>query len=68
MTLHLCLISSECGNNVFWKMTQSDVRGFQGPTAGKGGAKAPWKVHQNYIKDLFALKYSSVKDKDLEFV
>ncbi len=34
----------------------------------KQGAKAPWKVHQNYIKDLFALKYSSVKDKDLEFV
>lgn len=33
----------------------------------KQGAKAPWKVHQNYIKDLFALKYSSVKDKDLEF-
>ncbi|MDB4655219.1 NAD(P)/FAD-dependent oxidoreductase [Flavobacteriales bacterium] len=34
----------------------------------KQGAKAPWKVHQNYIKDLFALKYSSVRDKDLEFV
>ena len=33
----------------------------------KQGAKAPWKVHQNYIKDLFALKYSGVKDKDLEF-
>jgi len=33
----------------------------------KQGAKAPWKVHQNYIKDLFALKYSSVKDKYLEY-
>jgi cation diffusion facilitator CzcD-associated flavoprotein CzcO len=33
----------------------------------KQGAKAPWKVHQNYIKDLFALKYSGVKDKDLEY-
>ena len=33
----------------------------------KQGAKAPWKVHQNYIKDLFALKYSSVKDKHLEY-
>lgn len=33
----------------------------------KQGAKAPWKVHQNYIKDLFALKYSGAKDKDLEY-
>jgi hypothetical protein len=33
----------------------------------KQGAKAPWKVHQNYIKDLFALKYSNVKDKYLEY-
>jgi len=33
----------------------------------KQGAKAPWKVHQNYIKDLFALKYSSVKDKYLQY-
>jgi len=33
----------------------------------KQGTKAPWKVHQNYIKDLVALKYSSVKDKNLEY-
>jgi len=33
----------------------------------KQGAKAPWKVHQNYIKDLFALKYSGAKDKYLEY-
>ena len=34
----------------------------------KQGTSGSWKVHQNYIKDLFELKYSSVKDKDLEFV
>lgn len=33
----------------------------------KQGTSGPWKVHQNYIKDLFALKYSGVKDKELEF-
>jgi monooxygenase len=33
----------------------------------KQGTSGSWKVHQNYIKDLFELKYSSVKDKDLEF-
>ncbi|MFM1876335.1 MAG: hypothetical protein RL266_2072 [Bacteroidota bacterium] len=33
----------------------------------KQGTSGPWKVHQNYIKDLFALKYSGVKDKDLEY-
>ena len=33
----------------------------------KQGTSGPWKVHQNYIKDLFALKYSGVKDKELEY-
>jgi len=33
----------------------------------KQGTSGPWKVHQHYIKDLFALKYGSVKDKYLEY-
>ena len=33
----------------------------------KQGTSGSWKVHQNYIKDLFELKYSSVKDKDLDY-
>jgi hypothetical protein len=33
----------------------------------KQGSKAPWKVYQNYLRDTFALKFSSVKDKYLEF-
>ncbi|MTI32655.1 flavin-containing monooxygenase [Xanthovirga aplysinae] len=33
----------------------------------KQGSKTPWKVHQNYIKDLFSLKYSRVTDKYLEY-
>lgn len=33
----------------------------------KQGSKAPWKVYQNYIKDVRSLKYGSVKDKYLEY-
>jgi len=33
----------------------------------KQGSKAPWKVYQNYIKDLASLKYGSVKDRYLEY-
>lgn len=28
----------------------------------KQGSKAPWRLHQNYLKDLIALKYGSVDD------
>lgn len=31
----------------------------------KQGSKAPWKVYQNYVKDVFALKYGSITDKYL---
>ncbi len=31
------------------------------------GSKAPWKVHQNYFKDLSSLKYSSITDKYLMY-
>lgn len=31
----------------------------------KQGSKAPWKVHQNYVKDLISLKYTSVNDGHL---
>lgn len=33
----------------------------------KQGTKKPWKVHQNYIKDLFMLKYGKVDDGYLSF-
>ncbi len=33
----------------------------------KQGSKAPWKVYQNYIKDLFSLKYGKVVDEYLEY-
>lgn len=33
----------------------------------KQGSKAPWKVHQNYIKDIFSLKYADPKDKYLVY-
>jgi len=31
----------------------------------KQGSKPPWRVYQNYIKDIFLLKYADVKDKYL---
>jgi len=31
------------------------------------GDKVPWKLHQNYIKDLFGLRYGSVTDAAMEF-
>jgi hypothetical protein len=33
----------------------------------KQGAVHPWKLHQNYAKDLMALKFGSVDDGVMEF-
>jgi hypothetical protein len=33
----------------------------------KQGSKAPWKVYQNYLKDVFALKFADVTDKYLVY-
>jgi cation diffusion facilitator CzcD-associated flavoprotein CzcO len=33
----------------------------------KQGSKPPWRVHQNYIRDLISLKWTSVADGVLEF-
>jgi cation diffusion facilitator CzcD-associated flavoprotein CzcO len=33
----------------------------------KQGSKHPWKVYQNYFKDVMALKWSGVDDKYLEY-
>jgi monooxygenase len=33
----------------------------------KQGSKAPWRVHQNYIRDILSLKWSPIKDEALEF-
>jgi monooxygenase len=33
----------------------------------KQGAKAPWRVYQNYLRDVFSLKWSSVENSALEF-
>ena len=32
-----------------------------------GGAKTPWKVHQNYALDLVTLRYGKVDDGTMEF-
>ena len=34
----------------------------------KQGSKAPWKLYQNYVKDIFSLKYTNVEDGVMEFV
>ena len=33
----------------------------------KQGNKAPWKNYQNYLKDIFAVRLFSIKDKNLSF-
>jgi len=34
----------------------------------KQGSKHPWKVYQNYVRDLMALKWSGVDDRYLEYI
>ena len=33
----------------------------------KQGAKAPWKLHQNYVMDLMSLRYAKLEDGTLRF-
>jgi cation diffusion facilitator CzcD-associated flavoprotein CzcO len=33
----------------------------------KQGARTPWRVHQNYVKDLFMFRFAGVDDPALEF-
>jgi len=33
----------------------------------KQGTKAPWTNTQQYLSDLFAVRYGRIKDKDLKF-
>ncbi|MES0873366.1 flavin-containing monooxygenase [Sinimarinibacterium thermocellulolyticum] len=34
----------------------------------KQGSKAPWKLHQNYLKDLLTLKYGALEGRGMKFV
>jgi monooxygenase len=31
------------------------------------GSKKPWRLYQNYVRDLFSLRFGAVSDKELEF-
>ena len=33
----------------------------------KQGSKAPWRLHQNYARDLIMLRYGSLTDDAMEF-
>ena len=33
----------------------------------KQGARPPWRLHQNYLLDLLALRYGSIRDKAMVF-
>ncbi|WP_434481028.1 flavin-containing monooxygenase [Gemmatimonas sp.] len=37
------------------------------PSLPKQGARAPWRLYQNYVKDLFSLRHGRVDDPALEF-
>ena len=36
-------------------------------TLPQQGSKTPWRLHQNYLKDLFLLRYGRVDDGAMEF-
>jgi hypothetical protein len=37
------------------------------PRSSKQGSRRPWKLHQNYLLDLLALKFSAIDDGVLRF-
>jgi cation diffusion facilitator CzcD-associated flavoprotein CzcO len=37
------------------------------PSLPKQGSRAPWRLHQNYVKDLLTLRFGRVDDPALEF-
>jgi len=37
------------------------------PFLPKQGPRPPWRVHQNYVRDLAALRFGTVKDGVMEF-
>ena len=42
------------------------VRRAEGSLPGQG-PNAPWRVHQNYLKDLIAMRFRPVADEAMEF-
>jgi monooxygenase len=34
----------------------------------KQGSKVPWKLHQNYVKDVMSLKFGSVEDGVMRYL
>lgn len=37
------------------------------PTLPRQGSKTPWRLHQNYVKDLSMMRYGRVEDGTMEF-
>jgi hypothetical protein len=37
-------------------------------TLPRQGSKTPWRLHQNYVKDLLMLRYGRVDDETMEFM
>ena len=37
-------------------------------TLPKQGSRAPWKLHQNYLRDLITLRYAPLEDGTMEFL
>ena len=37
------------------------------PSLPRQGSRAPWRLHQNYVRDLLALRLGRVADRSLEF-
>jgi hypothetical protein len=37
------------------------------PSLPRQGSKKPWRLHQNYVKDLSMMRYGRVEDSAMEF-
>ena len=33
----------------------------------KQGSRKPWKLHQNYLRDIVAMRYAPLEDEAMEF-
>jgi hypothetical protein len=36
-------------------------------TLPRQGSKTPWRLHQNYVRDLSLMRYASVEDGSMQF-
>ena len=82
ITQHVCRLLTYMQAHAFEQMTPRREAGMgetpvfdftsgyvqrAAPSLPKQGTRAPWRLYQNYVKDLFSLRHGRVDDPALEF-